>query len=85
MVNQCCNVFEEFKASSWDHLRQQSSHVNFVTNVKYVHYKDRTLPTSFEFSRNVQSWQFWEFCTTSNENKLELVIIGINFNVNLKL
>ena len=44
MVNQCCNMFEEFKTFSWDHLRQQSSHVNFVTNVKCVHFNDRILP-----------------------------------------
>ena len=28
---------------------------------------------TFEFSYNTQSWQCWHFCTTSNENKLEVV------------
>ena len=28
---------------------------------------------TFEFSHNTQNWQCWHFCTTSNENKLEVV------------
>ena len=32
---------------------------------------------------STQSWQCWHFCTTSNENKLEMVISGINYNTNL--
>ena len=32
-----------------------------------------------------QSWQSWHFCTTSNENKLEVVGNGINFIGNLCL
>ena len=32
---------------------------------------------AIEFTRITQSWHF---CTTSNENKLELVTSGINFD-----
>ena len=35
------NEFEEIKVSARDHLRQQSSHANFVTNFKCVLFKDR--------------------------------------------
>ena len=36
-----------------------------------------------EFSRNTQSWQCWQLCTTSNANKLEAVNSLINFKTNL--
>ena len=36
-------------------------------------------------SRNTQSWQCWHFCTTSEENKLEVVANEINFNTDLQL
>ena len=78
MVNHSCNVFEEFETSSWDHLRQQSSHVNFVTNLKCVQHTYRSLLIR-DFFRNAQRWQCWEFCTTSNGNKLEVVSSGLNF------
>ena len=37
---------------------------------------------AFEFSHNAQSWQWWHFCTTSNENKLEVIANEIDFTTN---
>ena len=33
----------------------------------------------------MQSWQCRHFCTTSNENELEVVANKVNFNANLHL
>ena len=33
----------------------------------------------FEFCCNTQSWQYWHFCTTSNENELKTVKYQISF------
>ena len=38
---------------------------------------------SLEFSRNTQSWQWWQLCTISNANKLETVNNLISFKANL--
>ena len=44
-----------------------------------------SLGHSCEFFRNVQIWQCWHLCTTSNGNKLVLVTSWINFDANLHL
>ena len=51
----------------------------------FVSQWDKLLQTTvtIEFSRNIQSWQCWHFCTTSNGNKLEVVTSGINVNANI--
>ena len=42
-----------------------------------------TAAATNEFSRNTQSWQCSQLCTTSNENKLETVNNLISFKANL--
>ena len=46
---------------------------------------ETNLKGPIEFSRNTKSWQCWHFCTTSSENKFEVVTSGRKFNANLHL
>ena len=41
--------------------------------------------TTIKFSHNTQHWQCWHFCTTSNENKLEVFANEIHFRANVHL
>ena len=38
-----------------------------------------------EFSRNTQNWQCWHCCTTSDGNKLEMIVSWMNYISNLLL
>ena len=56
---------------------------SIIVTVKKKLFRPRI--TTFEFSRNTQSWQCWHFCATSNVNKLETVKDLVYFKVSLHL